>query len=49
MELANYDANNLVTLGDHRPVFGQFLFTYDTEDYEQLDNVGHINAVVDIK
>jgi hypothetical protein len=22
LELANYDCNNLVTLGDHRPVFG---------------------------
>lgn len=36
LELINYDANNTVTLGDHRPVFAQFLFTFDTGGYNMV-------------
>jgi hypothetical protein len=40
LTLENYDSNNMVKLGDHRPVFGQFLFTFDTEGYKNVDSDG---------
>ena len=38
----SYDCNNDVKLGDHRPVFAQFLFTFDTEGYGDKENDGHL-------
>ena len=37
----SYDCNNDVKLGDHRPVFAQFLFTFDTEGYSAASD-GHL-------
>jgi hypothetical protein len=50
LELNNYDCNNLVTLGDHRPVFAQFLFTFDTKGYtgaiegDSHNNLGEVTV-----
>jgi hypothetical protein len=32
----------MVKLGDHRPVFAQFLFTFDTQGYKNVDGEGHL-------
>jgi hypothetical protein len=42
LSLMSYDCNNDVQLGDHRPVFAQFLFSFDTDGYDKVEANGHL-------